>query len=51
LLDTPYVVLGSESEIEDVLLERREELGVAYYALFERDMEAFAPIAARLGGR
>lgn len=51
ILDTPYALIGPPEAIEDTLLERRAALGISYYALFERDMDAFAPIAARLAGR
>jgi probable F420-dependent oxidoreductase len=50
VLDTPYALIGSAAEIETLLRERRERFGLSYYVLFERDMEAFAPIAARLAG-
>ncbi len=51
VLDTPYVLLGSASEIEERLLALRERFGVSYYVIFERDLGAFAPIARRLAGR
>jgi len=51
VLESPLILIGSPSEIEDALLERREGLALSYYCLFERDMEDFAPIAARLAGR
>lgn len=50
VLDTPYALVGSAPEIESLLQERRQRFGLSYYVLFERDMEAFAPIAARLAG-
>jgi alkanesulfonate monooxygenase SsuD/methylene tetrahydromethanopterin reductase-like flavin-dependent oxidoreductase (luciferase family) len=50
VLDTPYALVGSAAEIEAQLLERRARYGISYFAIFERDMEAFAPIAARLAG-
>ncbi len=50
VLDTPYGLIGSPAEIEAQLRERRERFGISYYVVFERDMEAFAPIAARLAG-
>lgn len=50
VLDTPYALIGSEDEIADQLRERRARFGLSYYVLFERDMEALAPIAARLAG-
>lgn len=50
-LDTPYLLLGSASEIEQQLLALRARCGVSYFAIFERDAEAFAPIARKLAGR
>jgi probable F420-dependent oxidoreductase len=51
VLDTPYVLLGSASAIEERLLALRERYGVSYYAVFERDRAALAPIARKLAGR
>ena len=51
LLESPLVLIGSPSQIEETLLARRETFGLSYYSLFEPHMEAFAPIAARLAGR
>jgi probable F420-dependent oxidoreductase len=50
VLDTPYVVIGTAEEIEAQLQERRARFGISYWVLFDRDMEIFAPIAARLAG-
>jgi probable F420-dependent oxidoreductase len=50
ILDTPYALIGSAAEIEAQLRESRARYGISYYVIFERDMEAFAPIAARLAG-
>jgi alkanesulfonate monooxygenase SsuD/methylene tetrahydromethanopterin reductase-like flavin-dependent oxidoreductase (luciferase family) len=51
VLDCPYVLLGSAAAIEEQLLALRERVGVTYFAIFERDLGAFAPIAAKLTGR
>jgi probable F420-dependent oxidoreductase len=51
LLDSPYALIGSAAQLEQALLERRERFGLSYLVVFERDMEAFAPIAERLAGR
>jgi probable F420-dependent oxidoreductase len=50
VLDTPYALIGSAEQIEASLRERRERFGLSYSVVFERDMEAFAPIVARLAG-
>jgi hypothetical protein len=39
-----------EQIVEDLQL-RRERWGLSSYMLFERDMETFAPVVARLAGR
>jgi probable F420-dependent oxidoreductase len=50
VLETPYVLLGSIQEICETLRERRERYGISYLTVFERDMEAFAPVVERLAG-
>jgi len=50
LLALPFVLIGSEAEIAARLEEHRERYGISYYSVFDRDMEAFAPISARLAG-
>jgi probable F420-dependent oxidoreductase len=44
-------LLGSVENIVDQLQERRARLGVSYIMIFDRVMDAFAPIVARLAGR
>ena len=46
----PFYLVGSVDGICEQLQRRRAELGVNYYAAFEKDMEALAPVVARLGG-
>jgi hypothetical protein len=51
ILDSPYVLLGTVEQIVEDLQRRRERWGGSSYMLFERDMETFAPVVARLAGR
>jgi probable F420-dependent oxidoreductase len=48
--DSPMLLVGSVSEVEDKLLAIRESIGISYYVLFESAAEAFAPVVARLAG-
>ena len=50
ILDTPSMLIGTIDAMVDTVRERRERLGISYVVVFERDMEAFAPVVARLGG-
>jgi probable F420-dependent oxidoreductase len=43
-------LVGSIDAIVDQLQERRERLGISYVMIFDRAMEAFAPVVARLAG-
>jgi probable F420-dependent oxidoreductase len=50
VLETVYVALGTIEEICETLRQRRERYGISYLTVFERDMEAFAPVVERLAG-
>jgi len=50
LLQSPYVLVGTVEQIVEDLQRRRERWGFSSYMLFERDMETFAPVVARLAG-
>jgi probable F420-dependent oxidoreductase len=51
LLESPHLLFGSEDEIVDQLLRRRERYGISYFTILgEEYMEPFAPIVARLAG-
>ena len=50
VLETPYVLLGTIEEMCESLRQRRERYGISYLTVFERDMEVFAPVVARLAG-
>ncbi|MCU0483705.1 MAG: TIGR03621 family F420-dependent LLM class oxidoreductase [Chloroflexi bacterium] len=51
LVGTPYVLYGTLGGLRDGLLRRRDRLGISYYALPRRAMEAMAPLVAELAGR
>jgi probable F420-dependent oxidoreductase len=50
LLDSPYLLLGTVDEIVAILQQRREELGISYYSVFDRHSEAINPVVERLAG-
>ena len=50
ILDSPYVLLGTVDEICATLRRRRDEYGISYVTVFDRDAEAFAPAVAHLAG-
>jgi alkanesulfonate monooxygenase SsuD/methylene tetrahydromethanopterin reductase-like flavin-dependent oxidoreductase (luciferase family) len=50
-LDHPHVLIGTVDEICERLQERRERYGFSYVTIREADMEAFAPVDARLSGQ
>jgi probable F420-dependent oxidoreductase len=51
ILQAPYLLLGSEDQICEDLLARRERYGISYINVFEQSMEALAPVVARLTGK
>lgn len=46
----PYTLLGDVEQMVDALHERRERWGLSHFTCFEDDLEAFAPVVARLAG-
>lgn len=48
VLDMPAVLIGTTDEIVAALHERRERYGFSYFVVTDSDMEAFAPVVARL---
>jgi len=50
LRDHPNVLIGSPATVADVLLSRRDELGVNYVTVQQPQAEAFAPVVSRLRG-
>ncbi|MEO6317663.1 MAG: TIGR03621 family F420-dependent LLM class oxidoreductase [Acidimicrobiales bacterium] len=47
---TPHALIGSAEQICDQLVERRERWGISYLGLSADQLDAFAPIVARLAG-
>lgn len=50
-LDSPHIYVGTVEQIVENLLSYRERLGISYFVVFDRYMDAFAPVVARLAGR
>ena len=46
-----HVLIGSTEQIAEQLLARREHYGFSYIQVPDAQMEAFAPVVARLAGR
>jgi probable F420-dependent oxidoreductase len=51
LLQSPFLLVGTEGEVEAAIHERRERFGVSYFTFFEDAADAMAPIVAELAGR
>ena len=47
---SPIGLFGTEDEIVESLLERREKWGFSYWVLHEAEIDSFAPIVSRLAG-
>jgi hypothetical protein len=50
LLQSPYVLIGTVDQLVEDLQARRERWGISSYIIFEPDIDAFAPVVARLAG-
>lgn len=48
--ETPHALIGSAEQICDQLIERRERWGISYLGLSGDQLDAFAPVIARLAG-
>ena len=48
--ETPHALIGTVEQICDQLVERRERWGISYLGLSGDQLEAFAPVVARLAG-
>jgi len=48
---SPYVLYGTLGSLRDLLLRRRDKLGISYYTLPARSMETIAPLVEALSGR
>jgi probable F420-dependent oxidoreductase len=45
-----FVLAGSVDQLCEQVVMNRERFGISYVSVFEKDMEAFAPVVARLAG-
>jgi hypothetical protein len=50
VLASVHILIGSVEQIVERLLAQREAHGISYISVYGRDMEAFAPVVARLKG-
>ena len=50
VLESPQILIGSVDEMVERLQERRERYGFSYIVVAEPNMEALAPVVARLTG-
>jgi probable F420-dependent oxidoreductase len=48
---SPYVLHGRLGSLRDLLLRRRDELGISYYTLPARSMDTMAPLVELLSGK
>jgi probable F420-dependent oxidoreductase len=49
-LESGAALVGSENEVIEQLLRRREQWGLSYVVLGDEQVEAFAPVVAKLAG-
>lgn len=50
ILANPYLLIGTVEQMVETLQRRREQLGFSYLQVFFQDIDAFAPVVARLAG-
>jgi hypothetical protein len=48
--EIPMALVGTVDEIIETLQRRREEMGFSYIVVHEAELDAFAPVVARLTG-
>jgi probable F420-dependent oxidoreductase len=51
MLSIPYLLIGTVDQICADLLARREQYGISYVTVFERNLETLAPVVERLAGK
>lgn len=50
-LQSPYVLIGTITQMVDDLEARRRRWGISYYVINESYLDAFAPVVAQLAGK
>lgn len=48
VLESPHYLLGTHAQMREQLLRLRENYGITYFAFFDRDRSAVAPVVAKL---
>jgi len=51
ILRMPTIFVGTVEQIAEQMIERREHFGISYYMVFDRQMEACAPLVQQLSGK
>ncbi len=51
VLSIPYLLIGTVDQICTDLLARREQYGISYVTVFEKNLETLAPVVERLAGK
>jgi probable F420-dependent oxidoreductase len=51
LLGSPLLLIGTPELIAEILIARREQLGISFITVFEKDIEPFARVIERLRAR
>ena len=51
ILSVPYLLIGTVDQICADLLARREQYGISYVTVYEKNMETLAPVVAQLAGK
>lgn len=51
ILANPYMFIGTVDQVSEQMQRLRELFGISYFVLGDEEMQAFAPVVARLAGR
>jgi hypothetical protein len=51
VLDSPHLLVGQVDQIVEELLTNRRRFGISYVTVFGDQIDAFAPVVARLAGQ
>jgi probable F420-dependent oxidoreductase len=49
--DHPHAYIGTVDQICEIIQERRKKYGISYFTVSEGNLDAFAPVVARLTGK
>lgn len=50
IIESPFFLLGPTEHLIEILHDRRERWGLSYVVVFDRSIDDFAPVVARLAG-